>query len=303
MSYYSISPTFEALKTHNIHTESYIQRTPFNPVLSQPLNRDSVQINQNRKTEPSNNKKRNILLGIGATAVATLGAIYGVKKYQVKNIKNIQKAFQETFMRDDITVEQTKEMLKRYKEIEKIKDREEYIKALFEEAKKNYGFEKNPIKLIFEDKKGSNGFCKGDNSAICITPSCSRSRILNTMHHEFRHAKQHLYSQPERYFRDKLNNIMDAYIDKNQSITPEKAIELLRQEVIPEKYQEWANKCRTARANYAGMEKDFVATWNNFMEVDARQAGRSIDKFVKGKAFTPTETLKELYMKIQTFFS
>ena len=232
-----------------------------------------------------------------------MGAIYGVKKYQVKNIKNIQKAFQETFMRDDITVEQTKEMLKRYKEIEKIKDREEYIKALFEEAKKNYGFEKNPIKLIFEDKKGSNGFCKGDNSAICITPSCSRSRILNTMHHEFRHAKQHLYSQPERYFRDKLNNIMDAYIDKNQSITPEKAIELLRQEVIPEKYQEWANKCRTARANYAGMEKDFVATWNNFMEVDARQAGRSIDKFVKGKAFTPTETLKELYMKIQTFFS
>ena len=62
MSYYSISPTFEALKNHKIHTESYIQRTPFNPVLSQPLNRDSVQINQNKETEPSNNKKRNILL-------------------------------------------------------------------------------------------------------------------------------------------------------------------------------------------------------------------------------------------------
>ena len=51
---------------------------------------------------------------------------------QVKNIKNIQKSFKEIFMRDDISVEQTREMMKRYKEIEKIIGQN--IRALREKA-------------------------------------------------------------------------------------------------------------------------------------------------------------------------
>ena len=125
MSYGAISPTFDSLKNHNFQAVPNMQQVPLNNPLPQPLNQDTVQINQNNKLEKSDNNKRNILLGIGATALTALGAVYGVRKFQAKNIKNVQKAFQETFMRDDITVEQTKEMLKRYKEIEKIKDREE----------------------------------------------------------------------------------------------------------------------------------------------------------------------------------
>jgi len=134
---------------------------------------------------------KKVLAGVAATGAAVLGAVYGVKKFQVKNINNVRKAFQEVFMRDDITTEQAREMLKRYKEIEKIKDREEYAKALFAEAKKNFGMEKSNIKLIFENKDKSLGFCRTDNSEISITPACTKRQMLNTIHHEFRHAKQH----------------------------------------------------------------------------------------------------------------
>lgn len=223
----SYSPTFNQFKHSTFNDNQGIQTNISTPIRT-GLNSDTVQIGGENKTKNKNNTK-NILLGLGAATVATLGTVYGVKKYQVKNIKNIQKAFQETFMRDDITVEQTREMLKRYKEIEKIKDRKEYIQALFDEAKKNYGLENSNIKLIFEDSKCANGFCKRDNSAISITPSCSRSHILNTIHHEFRHAKQHnmvFNAYPERTENEaKIRTICDGFIEEmiseNMNLKPE----------------------------------------------------------------------------------
>ena len=212
----SYSPTFNQFK-HSTYNDNQGIQTNISTPIRTGLNSDTVQIGGENKTNNKNNTK-NILLGLGAATVATLGTVYGVKKYQVKNIKNIQKAFQETFMRDDITVEQTREMLKRYKAIEKIKDRKEYIQALFDEAKKNYGLENSNIKLIFEDKKGYAGFCKRDNSEISITTSCSRSHILNTIHHEFRHAKQHnmvFNAYPERTENEaKIRTICDGFIEE-----------------------------------------------------------------------------------------
>lgn len=89
-------------------------------------------------------------------------------------------------MRDDITPEIAKAMKARYKEIEKIKDVKEYAKALFKEAKKNYGIEDDPIKLIFEELKeppNALGFCRRDNSVISITPEGLKSRghLMNTI--------------------------------------------------------------------------------------------------------------------------
>lgn len=300
---------------------------------------DRVQINGQDKTPKKKNIK-NILLGIGATAIATLGAVYGVKKYQVKNIKNVQKAFQKTFMRDDITVEQTREMLKRYKEIEKISNREEYAKALFNEVKKNYGLEKSNIKLVFEDMKNASGFCARDNSVISITPHCSRSHIINTMHHEFRHAKQHnmVYNAyPE--FAEKnekiqviVSELVQNLVSKNINLKPEdvnskklweqaekiyneKGFKLTEKnkelyeyyksprianfvpEKIRDKDREFVDRCKNAIDNYTSMDENFIKYFDNFTEKDARKAGNTVERFVRGNAFD----YANIYDKIMRF--
>ena len=144
------------------------------------------------KTKQDNTKT---ILSLGALATTGIGIVYAIKKAQVKNINNIQKAFQDVFLRDDISIEETKAMLKRYKEIEKIKDKKEYTKALFEEAKKNYRMDDTNYKLAFDlpckGAKNYYGFCSYNDETISISSKCPRSHLLNTMHHEFRHSIQH----------------------------------------------------------------------------------------------------------------
>ena len=290
--------------TYPIRGTNKVDKTP---------NEDTVEIGD----KPKMSRTKKILLGIGAALVSALGIVYGVKKAQVKNIKNIQKSFREIFMRDDITVEQTREMMKRYKEIEKITDREEYAKALFEEVKKNYGMEKSNIKLVFEDKNGAAGFCKHDNSAISITPSCSRKRMLNTMHHEFRHAKQnelinHLdpAMMNREAFKAELSEIADEYIDKHPAVSLEDAMshgekmirelrtkrmneyfaKLDRSKMSQQEY-EYIEKIKNSRLNHVDSNDNLIGYWNNFNEIDARKAGRTAEKYIRSKVFNFNEWL------------
>lgn len=239
------------------------------------------------------------LAGFGAAAFAT---VYGVKKYNVTNIKNIQKAFNETFMRDDITPEMAKAMKARYKEIEKIKDPKEYAKALFEEAKKNYGVENSPIKLIFEPSKKSpnaHGFCRRDNSAISITPKGLKHRkgILDTIHHEFRHAKQHEYLGTLDDMRAYGDNIIDSVGSSAISDPASFAKKIIsdfyksKENAVPKHLKEWYDKCRQGASNYT--LDNFSEYWNNFTEQDARKAGRTIEKYVRSKAFMFKDWLNE----------
>lgn len=256
--------------------------------------------NSKADTFENDNKKLSTTAKVGLSVLglglAALGTVYGIRKYNVKNIKNIQKAFQETFMRDDITVEQAREMMKRYKDIEKIQNREEYAKALFAEAKKNFGFENSPIKLVFEESPSNfnaAGWCKRDNSAICITPECSRKEMLNTMHHEFRHAKQHKYlGTPDtllKYAEDRVWKMFDdsvlmemSPIDRAKKIVSD--FYKLQADEAPEHLKEWVAKCGEGASNYT--LENFDKYWNNFTERDARFAGRTIEKYVRAKAFT-----------------
>ena len=48
----------------------------------------------NNKQDKKDTTKK-VLLATAAVSAATLAAIYGVRKYNVTNIKNIQKAFQD----------------------------------------------------------------------------------------------------------------------------------------------------------------------------------------------------------------
>ena len=252
----------------------------------------------------------------GAFTITSLGTIYGVKKFQVKNIKNVQKAFQDVFMRDDITIDDARNILKDYRKIEKISNRKKYIQALFEAAKKNYGFGHSNIKLVLEKGEKIHGFCPNDNSAIYITPNAPKKFLLNVMHHEFRHAKQHLYATPEFTNLDQIFEILFKNTDKIrlQSILKDtdnihktkewqNAVKILRakkNQNIPVKYKEWADKCSDNIYHYISAKKNIVAYWNNYVEQDARKAGRTIEKFVKSKAFMFRAWYEDLMMKLYT---
>ena len=71
-------------------------------------------------------------------------------------------------MRNDITIEEAQKIANRYKELEKIKDKEEFVKATFEEVKKNFGYGDKPIKLEITRNGDGIGGCIIDNSSIKI---------------------------------------------------------------------------------------------------------------------------------------
>ena len=165
-------------------------------------------------TTSSHNRALKPLLAFGAFILSGFGitdAIKAIKENNKKkaiqdienkfadlqnNIPEVQYTFKKVFLRDDLTEQETREILERYKEVEKIRitgTKEEYINALFKEVKKNFGFEDRQIYLQLTTTGPYLGLCDPFNRYIMIhkNPILGLGGMVNTMHHEFRHAKQH----------------------------------------------------------------------------------------------------------------
>ena len=186
------------IKTNNIGFKSNgVTKT-------QPYPNDSFETQSTKNEELSNLAKFSIGLGIIATGIGgfLLHKNYAAKKAIETNFKKlennlpeVQKTFREVFMRNDLTEAETKEILQGYKDIEKIKSKEEYIKAVFEHAKKNYQIHNPDLKINITDV---NDFAFGgipcSNTQVFITKTGlkeDRKRLFEVIHHELRHAKQH----------------------------------------------------------------------------------------------------------------
>ena len=157
---------------------------------------------------PKKNKNKWLLwAGIGIAAVAT--AIISIRHFsplkQIErrfkklydDIPGTQKKFKEVFMREDLTEEETINMLKRYEKIEKDglkQSKEEYWQAVFEEAKNNFNFDNDykDIKLIIDKKiqRSTAGFWHKEDKTVHIRPGIRKKFGLGCIHHELRHAKQ-----------------------------------------------------------------------------------------------------------------
>ena len=305
--------------------QTYSARTTESNTLERVPGKDGIQCSKNKKRSLT----KKILLAVSGTATAALATVYAIKKHQIKDIKNVQKTFQEVFMRDDITIEETKAMLKRYKEIEKIADKEEYIKALFEEAKKNYGFENSPIKLVIKKLPGKGGSCESTNERVVIGINSDIRDYLNYVHHELRHAKQHQYAynlDPEyarNVFRKKYitkeeyHKISEDILDKlpkGDKRTPaelfkqvqeiadnkvtekiEKTFGRLTPENIPEKYKPFAKEMKDGLQNYT--KEDLIEYYFNPVEQDARKAGEAMKKVIRGKVILWPELSQDILCK------
>lgn len=323
------------LRINNLQPQSV--QLKMNRNTTHPSFKTSEQKTDTIELTKTKEKKNNTPLVITCLALATVAGILGLRAYKNQYINKAQKTFQEVFMRDNITKEETISILRRYKELNKIKDKEEYAKAVFQEVKQNFGFKDRQIELVFKELSESkaSGGCSPYNDYIEIDIKKSRKdSLLSLIHHEFRHAKQHefVYNEfPERArekFMNKLLRPKEEYINKLNEIIhnkipynkayeyPEvaryyseclskygldiadkktkqkfknKIDDLIQKHIgelspqnVPEKYKEFAQKCRDNQQNYINIDKDYDAYIKQFVEVDANDAATKIIKLLSG---------------------
>lgn len=144
-----------------------------------------------------------------------------------QDLPNINEKFRQIFLQD-LTPQKTKEILNRYKEIQKLgvtSSKEDYAQALFQEAKNNFGLNDIPSLSVvhFKQFKRNNiGIIGGTTTPDCritINSDTSKKEMLNSIHHELRHAKQKICAynlDPEEYV--KFSQPKNMTIDKNYFI-------------------------------------------------------------------------------------
>lgn len=258
--------------------------------------KDSVKLSN--KTFTSGLKKlsttQKLLIGLGAlTSAAALG-IAAVRYRKTSALKDAQKVFQDVFMRNDITMTETKHMLQNYKNISKIKDKEEYIRAMFKEAKKNYGFENAPISLVYRElpDRAMIGGCDKLNMEILINSKIYRDEVLKAVHHEFRHAKQNymaFHYNPEEYIVA-MNQATSTYtnISNLQGLSVKEGIEWISEYMgkpnkanVPKECEKFAINSLKSISQTFNPERNLEAYLNSFHEKDAYAVGDSIEKIMK----------------------
>ena len=209
-----------------------------------PTPNDTVELSS-KKNGMSNGEKIAIGLGTIGTVVCGILLHKHFSKNKIKEVfnsveqidkkfaelendlPNVQKKFKEVFLRNDLTEEQTKEILNGYKEVEKLglkSSKEEYVKAVFEQAKKNYQIYNPTMKIEIKNltmRESAFAGCPMHNEAVYITNNGiqkSRSEIFELVHHELRHAKQneHLYNtKPDEFKTAIYEDIVGEYIGKD----------------------------------------------------------------------------------------
>jgi hypothetical protein len=268
-------------------------------------------------------KQSKILVAVGGLATAVLGtalAIKGYKSHKIakaleqieqkfvnlkENIPEVQKTFKDVFLRSDITEKETVEMLDRYKDIEKLGvtgTKEEYIQAVFKEAKRNFGFEDCNFELKFEadkilKKHRTLAAASGVSKEVTIDPSIEIAQVQNAMHHEMRHMKQHYFAvnyDPQAFVEALSNRDMSLGFLPKVNLSKKQWDEVLEASLddlkesfnlkdfskdnVPAELRRYTQKCIDAQRDYADPNVDYDKYWNSFVEVDARFAGESMAK-------------------------
>ena len=275
--------------TKNINTP-FLQsnKVAFRATSVQTLPNDTLEISTKKKGMSRETKWG---IGIGSIALALIGGVIGIRKYKANYIDNAQKLFKEMFFNKDITREQTIDMLKKYQEISKIQDKEEYIKALFEETRKNHKLGKD-LKLEFwKEMKNHEG---GENYAltdtIALNPNWSRENLTNAVFHELRHAKQDYFAintNLERFYScanvtsEKEKAHILPYLQRKCGITT------FSKDNVPTELNEYVENCFKGYGAYKQDAKNTLTSTGyneyraNFLEQDAWKYGDAGEKLIK----------------------
>lgn len=284
-------------------TDNTANIEPKNKTLENQPQTDTVTLSD-KKTISKQTKTLLALGGIATTVLGTVLAFKGYRSHQItkgiekieqkfiklqENLPEVQKTFKEVFLRDDITEKEALEMLNRYKEVEKISitgTKEEYARALFDEAKRNYGFENSNFEFCYrnlDSMHAGGATCPGFVN-VDISSTNPTERFMNIIHHEFRHLKQIFYAvnaEPNGYIQalkeSMKGTIAEKYLPTIEDILKPFNMVKPDKSKVPNKYKSFVEKViqGVKERTYCGGEvgQEYI---NNINEVDARFAGESM---------------------------
>lgn len=283
----------------------------YQPTVQQPLKQDTVQISAEK--EIKTNKKEGLsagarwAIGIAGTVALGIAAHKFIPPMRMQN--RVQRIFLENFSK-----EEAKAIQKKYNDILKIQDKDEFIDKLFKELKKDYKLDNIPIRL---DKTFKAGEKSGEIVAgahfmphhekgfleIGVDKTHSNESLLKSLTHEFRHAKQDLYNYQTSLDKKELISIYEKRI--RNTLTPEdlkklddvpKEAEILAEELEKFYHKLGINRIDKTNPNWAWGRKslDSFKTYANksqeayntaFYETDAKATGNLMMRFTKGTLF------------------
>jgi hypothetical protein len=215
----------------NPNTIEHVNTSP-NEIVKSDLvkspDKDTVEISTNKNPQPKKkHTARNIFLG----ALSTIGLIYGglVTKRKLSKPKfgEVQKCFNEIFGKD-FSESEIKELLKKYKDLCKNDNTEDFAKQMVEQLKKDYGIEQVETKLTvtkLADNKLSTALAQTELGnvnplgEINILPRTASDNLLrsdqggvfSTGVHELKHLKQFAdayRANPERFAEALINSAL-----------------------------------------------------------------------------------------------
>lgn len=193
-----------------------------------PLEKDTLNISASDKIKTQQKEKgMSTATKVGLTVVGALATTYacvvGHRMLTKPSIEKVAQNFSEIFRRD-VSKEEAQKMVKEYKDVFTTKEKDDFVKKIFEQIKKDYGYQdkKLPLKLENlggEDKNGRivyahwNPFFSNiamNTEVLKNMPQKLTKKNQNTicdyLIHEFQHVKQSeiaYRTNPKRY----LNHI------------------------------------------------------------------------------------------------
>ena len=236
-------------------------RTNYVPNVSLDTPPDTFELSAESKIKKNKEKGMSTglkwLLGIGGTVAAVYGCVVGHRALTKPSLEKVAKNFSEIF-RKEISAEESKNLIKQYQEVFKINDKDEFCKKLYEQIKKDYGYEKLDIPLVFEkfeareDGKIAVAHWNHFNGNVAINTEFldslprnlkfkDKEEIMQAITHELQHTKQGEYAfrtnsteyldltmsdqrAPEYLlwlFENHRNKVANSLIQSNKNITKE----------------------------------------------------------------------------------
>ncbi len=224
-----------------------VESNPLPAQATQPLSYppDTVEISAKSKIQKQQKSKgMSTATKIGLTVVGGLGTVYacvvGHRMLTKPSIEKVAQNFSEIFRRD-VSKDEAQKMVNKYKDIFKEDDVEKFCTNIFEQVKKDYGFEKANIKLKIERMpdtklstimtKHKEGSYNAKDGVLTLCPihsseglltSTDKQELFNTVTHELQHALQSQYAY--RTNAAKYIEAMQAYSNGEGKNTAEELI-------------------------------------------------------------------------------
>ena len=283
-----------------------LQRTP---------DKDTVTIS-NKKEDKQLSKNKKILIGAGAAAAAVVGLLCGhqaIKSHQIskalrdidvrfanieQDMPKVVDTFKNVFMRDNMTQKEAKEILLRYKNIEKLgvtASKEEYVKALANETKSNFGFDDGlSVDVAAVKDKYIGGANASLANAVFFNTAESKQFLRSAVFHELRHTKQDYLA---------INNDVNRFLEVHHVFSPKEKANIIPwlqkkcgvtsfskdnipkipgiNDYIEKLYGSWDTAFNKYRYGLHS-KQEYEDYFNNFIEMDARNSADSMTDLLYG---------------------